>query len=281
MTMPVSRMSGFSNISLRRLLPSTKLRNLGMRERRQLVGILSINDGWRDLAGLIRNPDNPNEYLYKVYDISFLESQWKTGRNPAEALLDDWSITGREQPDLNDLLMVLQEAQLLRAAYYVQTELLKLPDDTREAESTSEDIDTILKYRSQSSNTVVADVDTTVKTLEGINISELTVFSYSVLSRATQDFCNLNIGKGGCKIGEGSFGCVYLANISGRRFAVKKLKGDVDKQFFTELKILVRCHHENLVPLLGFSNNGPRCCLVYEYMPNGSLQDRLACVEKT
>lgn len=39
-----------------------------------------------------------------------------------------------------------------------------------------------------------------------------------------------------------------------------------------------RCKHENLVELLGFSSDGAQPCLVYEYMPNGSLLDRLACL---
>lgn len=39
-----------------------------------------------------------------------------------------------------------------------------------------------------------------------------------------------------------------------------------------------RCKHENLVELLGFSSDGAQPCLVYEYMPSGSLLDRLACL---
>lgn len=39
-----------------------------------------------------------------------------------------------------------------------------------------------------------------------------------------------------------------------------------------------RCQHENLVELLGFSNDFDQPCLVYDYMPNGSLLDRLACL---
>lgn len=39
-----------------------------------------------------------------------------------------------------------------------------------------------------------------------------------------------------------------------------------------------RCQHENLVELLGFSSDGDDLCLVYVYMPNGSLLDRLSCL---
>lgn len=46
-----------------------------------------------------------------------------------------------------------------------------------------------------------------------------------------------------------------------------------------EWKIIChRCQHENLVELLGFSSDGDDLCLVYVYMPNGSLLDRLSCL---
>jgi len=38
-----------------------------------------------------------------------------------------------------------------------------------------------------------------------------------------------------------------------------------------------RCEHANLMKLLGYSTDGPHRCIVYEFMPNGSLEDRLAC----
>ncbi|KAF8778182.1 Interleukin-1 receptor-associated kinase 4 like protein [Argiope bruennichi] len=47
--------------------------------------------------------------------------------------------------------------------------------------------------------------------------------------------------------------------------------------FDSSLTTTVKCKHENLLRLLGFSDDGSNCCLVYEYMPNGSLEDRLAC----
>ncbi|XP_077790793.1 interleukin-1 receptor-associated kinase 4 isoform X5 [Podarcis muralis] len=56
---------------------------------------------------------------------------------------------------------------------------------------------------------------------------------------------------------------------------------DLKKQFEQEISIMAECQHENLVELLGFSNDSDQPCLVYDYMPNGSLLDRLACLDNT
>ncbi|NXK23059.1 IRAK4 kinase, partial [Arenaria interpres] len=56
---------------------------------------------------------------------------------------------------------------------------------------------------------------------------------------------------------------------------------DLKQQFDQEIEMMAKCQHENLVELLGFSSDGAQPCLVYEYMPNGSLLDRLACLGDT
>lgn len=52
---------------------------------------------------------------------------------------------------------------------------------------------------------------------------------------------------------------------------------DIQQLFRTEVELMSRYTHENLLKLLGYSTNGPDSCLVYAYMPNGSLEARLAC----
>ncbi|KAK3095175.1 hypothetical protein FSP39_011056 [Pinctada imbricata] len=113
-----------------------------------------------------------------------------------------------------------------------------------------------------------------------------TVIKYSVLRDHTNNFCNRSISEGGNVIGCGGFGTVYLAIFSGDyKLAVKKLKNTEDpimlKQFETELNTLSTYKHENIVELLGYSIDGPDKCLVYEYMLNGSLEDRLLCMNGT
>ncbi|XP_069832085.1 interleukin-1 receptor-associated kinase 4 isoform X2 [Dendropsophus ebraccatus] len=114
------------------------------------------------------------------------------------------------------------------------------------------------------------------------------IFSYNELKRITRDFDERPLSEGGSKLGEGGFGVVFQGYLKNTKVAVKKLTSmtdaslqDLKDQFEQEIKTMAQCHHENIVKLLGFSNDGNSYCLVYTYMSNGSLLDRLACLNST
>ncbi|KAM5568063.1 putative LRR receptor-like serine/threonine-protein kinase [Rosa sericea] len=81
------------------------------------------------------------------------------------------------------------------------------------------------------------------------------------------------------KIGKGSFGTVYYGRMKdGKEVAVKMMADsstNMNKQFVTEIALLSRIHHRNLVPLIGYCEEEHQCILVYEYMHNGTLRDHL------
>lgn len=97
------------------------------------------------------------------------------------------------------------------------------------------------------------------------------------MSLGTQNFNNEY------QIGGGAWGTVYVGTLPAPlgRVAIKRLHstgvpGDPAAQFRSEVETLSQLSHTNLLPLLGFSVDGPSLCLVYQFMQNGSLQDRLA-----
>ncbi|KAK4479551.1 hypothetical protein RD792_015068, partial [Penstemon davidsonii] len=78
------------------------------------------------------------------------------------------------------------------------------------------------------------------------------------------------------KIGEGGYGPVYKATLDHTPVAIKVLRPDLSqgqKQFQREVEVLSRMRHPHMVILLGACPDYG--CLVYEYMENGSLEDRL------
>lgn len=91
-------------------------------------------------------------------------------------------------------------------------------------------------------------------------------FTYAELKAATNDFSNA--------IGKGGFGDVYKGELTDHRvIAVKCLKNVTggDAEFWAEVTIIARMHHLNLVRLWGFCAEKGQRILVYEYVPNGSL----------
>lgn len=109
--------------------------------------------------------------------------------------------------------------------------------------------------------------------------------NFNTLRHYTDNFNTKEVTEGGSVIGCGGFGTVFLGIFpNGYKVAVKVLKNADDltqKQFETELNSLSQFRHKNIVLLLGYSVDGPNKCLVYEYMTNGSLEDRLCCFDGT
>ncbi|KAL4637802.1 hypothetical protein ACB092_03G102500 [Castanea dentata] len=99
-------------------------------------------------------------------------------------------------------------------------------------------------------------------------------FTYRELLNATNNFAER------WKLGEGGFGGVYkgLLSESNVEVAVKRVsKGSKQgkKEYKSEVKIIGRLRHRNLVQLIGWCHEQRELLLVYEYMPNGSLDSHL------
>ncbi|GKV51472.1 hypothetical protein SLEP1_g58125 [Rubroshorea leprosula] len=107
---------------------------------------------------------------------------------------------------------------------------------------------------------------------------DLHAFSFESIASATNYFSTAN------KLGQGGFGPVYKGILhDGREVAVKRLStssGQGVTEFKNEAILIARLQHTNLVRLLGFCIQGDEKILIYEYMPNKSLDSILFDVVK-
>ncbi|KAK4435525.1 G-type lectin S-receptor-like serine/threonine-protein kinase [Sesamum alatum] len=105
--------------------------------------------------------------------------------------------------------------------------------------------------------------------LEAKNQHDLRLFTYASIQSATNNFSS------DYKLGQGGFGPVYKGKTSeGQDIAVKLLSrqsGQGLVEFKTELILISKLQHVNLVKLLGFCIHGDDKMIIYDYMPNKSL----------
>ena len=98
-------------------------------------------------------------------------------------------------------------------------------------------------------------------------------FTYEELARATDGFSDANL------LGQGGFGYVHRGILpNGKEVAVKQLKagsGQGEREFQAEVEIISRVHHRHLVSLVGYCITGTQRLLVYEFVPNSTLEFHL------
>ncbi|KAB2095391.1 hypothetical protein ES319_A01G033700v1 [Gossypium barbadense] len=105
--------------------------------------------------------------------------------------------------------------------------------------------------------------------LVGVELQQLPLFNFEVLATATDNFHDTK------KLGQGGFGPVYRGTLDdGKEIAVKRLSkasGQGLEEFMNEVVVISKLQHRNLVRLFGCCVEGEEKMLVYEYMPNKSL----------
>ncbi|XP_057798691.1 probable receptor-like protein kinase At5g20050 [Salvia miltiorrhiza] len=100
-------------------------------------------------------------------------------------------------------------------------------------------------------------------------------YSYSDIKKMTRGFRE--------KLGEGGYGCVYKGKLrSGHHVAVKLLgKATTNGQdFINEIGTIGRIHHVNVVKLVGYCAERSKRALIFDFMPNGSLERYVFSREK-
>ncbi|XP_038688641.1 cysteine-rich receptor-like protein kinase 10, partial [Tripterygium wilfordii] len=102
-----------------------------------------------------------------------------------------------------------------------------------------------------------------------LTIRESAFIDFSTLCAATNNFSSSNF------LGQGGFGPVYKGVLwTGKEIAIKRLSSCSEQgieEFTNEVLLIIKLQHKNLVRLLGFCIDGEEKLLVYEFMPNSSL----------
>ncbi|CAA6668744.1 unnamed protein product [Spirodela intermedia] len=107
------------------------------------------------------------------------------------------------------------------------------------------------------------------KLIDGANEADSLLFDLDTLKLATMNFSDQN------KLGEGGFGVVYQGVLTDRRLIAVKRLVTSSAQGIGELKnevaLVAKLHHRNLIRLMGYCLQAQEKLLVYEYLPNKSL----------
>ncbi|KAH6804258.1 Leucine-rich repeat protein kinase family protein [Perilla frutescens var. frutescens] len=98
-------------------------------------------------------------------------------------------------------------------------------------------------------------------------------FTFEEIKKCTNNFSKMN------DLGNGGFGKVYRGTLpNGQLVAIKRAQHGSTQgglEFKTEIELLSRVHHKNVVSLVGFCFDKGEQMLVYEYISNGTLKDSL------
>ncbi|XP_059652149.1 leucine-rich repeat receptor protein kinase HPCA1-like isoform X2 [Cornus florida] len=99
-------------------------------------------------------------------------------------------------------------------------------------------------------------------------------FSFEELKKCTNNFSDAN------GIGSGGYGKVYRGTLpTGQLVAIKRAQQGSKQgglEFKTEIELLSRVHHKNVVSLVGFCFEQGEQMLVYEFIPNGTLRESVS-----
>ncbi|CAL4964840.1 unnamed protein product [Urochloa decumbens] len=121
-----------------------------------------------------------------------------------------------------------------------------------------------LSLKSKYNKEVHLKVETFLRTY---GTSKPTRYSFSEVKKITRRFKE--------RVGQGAFGGVYKGQLpNGVPVAVKTLENSIgeSEEFINEVATIGSIHHANIVRLLGFCSEGTRRALIYEFMPNKSLE---------
>ncbi|KAJ7965367.1 Receptor-like protein kinase [Quillaja saponaria] len=114
------------------------------------------------------------------------------------------------------------------------------------------------------------------KFLEDYIALKPTRYSYADIKKITNQFES--------KVGQGAYGTVFKGQLSDEILVAVKILNESrgnGEEFINEVGLMAKIHHVNMVRLVGFCADGIQRALVYEFLPNGSLESFIASPDMT
>ncbi|XP_077769845.1 interleukin-1 receptor-associated kinase 3 [Canis aureus] len=233
----------------------------------ELCAVLDSCDGalgWRGLA---------ERLLSSWLDVRHIEKYVDQGKSGTRELLWSWA---QKNKTIGDLLQILQEMGHHRAIHLIVNYGAAL--NPSEQSHQRDGFPNMLPK--ETANVTTDNVLTPKHNEKGILFKSS--ISFQNIRDGTKNFHKDFL------IGEGEIFEVYRAEIQNRTYAIKLFKQEKKmqckkqwKRFLSELEVLLLFHHPNILELAAYFTENEKFCLVYPYMRNGSLSDRLQCVGNT
>uniref|UniRef100_A0A8C2JNP4 Interleukin-1 receptor-associated kinase 4 n=1 Tax=Cyprinus carpio TaxID=7962 RepID=A0A8C2JNP4_CYPCA len=258
----------------------TPVRKLRFSTLRALSDLLDPQHTWRSVATDISGASG--EARYSQQHIRRFEAVVLQGKSPTMEMLFDWGTT---DCTVGDLVEILLRHQLLAAVSVL------LPDHSSchaSAGAPAHHRTALGRRRTPGAalKVCLCHLTHTWLPISHLSPAGFCTFTHRELTVMTGGWDDRPVKDGGCLLGTGGFGVVFRGSMGGTDVAVKKLNPmddssleDLRTQFNQEIQTLRSLKHENLVSMVGFSSDGEHLCLVYEFMPGGSLLERLACAD--
>ncbi|CAI6360567.1 unnamed protein product [Macrosiphum euphorbiae] len=282
-----------SNLNLNKI---TYIYELPYAERKEFCNIMDMNDKWEELGGYYMKID-----LATIFKLSKAPMR---NHSSTDELLTLW---GEQNHTILELFSILNKMQHYQAMIilkpFVDHKYHKLINQGAISLSYLVKSETGNNLNNEVGNVIKLNTDNNERRVNNLkrkdlNTSDLSVtlssaeaciplITYKELEQATNYWNKENI------LGKGGFGVVFKGIWKSTAVAIKRLEAQkgAEQQFnileaqrqqsLRELKYLNSCRHDNILSLYGFSIGGEKPCLVYQYMINGSLEDRLQCLQGT
>ncbi|KAB0378704.1 hypothetical protein FD755_010282 [Muntiacus reevesi] len=233
----------------------------------ELCAILDSCDGalgWRGLAERLSS---------SWLDVRHIEKYVDQGKSGTRELLWSWA---QKNKTIGDLLQILQEMGHHRAIHLITNYGTAL-NPTEQSHRGKEFPNMLQK---ETANVTVDNILIPERNEKGILLKSS--ISFHNIVEGSKNFHKDFL------IGEGEIFEVYRVEIQNRTYAIKLFKQGKKmqckkqwKRFLSELEVLLLFRHPNILELAAYFTESEKFCLVYPYMRNGSLFDRLQCVGNT